>query len=286
MIRKVCYFLFALLALMVVAKMIKGCTSAVKPVAMKTALAVAEVKTGNALRLYYEVWPPFIAENPMTNRNGYCLDIIRQIFPQVTFISEERGMKVMIETLRDQAQGATVNYGQHPNLKEFPHSRTPIVFYTLGIYTLRSNPWVYSGEASLDHLRLGYSSDYLESTFVANHWKRYQKDAQHVMRFDDENSSSFDWANMVIAGKLDAFILTIDSRTWANANSNLELIDTFRSSGPVDHVPLFLTVSGKDPVFAEQVLKEFEAGMLRLREDGTLARLRQYYGISEMEELK
>ena len=39
-------------------------------------------------------------------------------------------------------------------------------------------------------------------------------------------------------------------------------------------------VSGKDPDFAKRLVGEFEAGFRRIKENGQLRRIREYYGVS------
>lgn len=85
------------------------------------------------------------------------------------------------------------------------------------------------------------------------------------------------WGHIrALAGDCDAIVLTLAAARWDADNTNLVLRDDFRDAGPIQQVPLFLTLSPKNPS-APAILEEFEQGMARLRADGTLDRLHALY---------
>ena len=87
MIRKLCYLLFGILVALCALKAItaakarRASTPApVPPSAEETATPLA----GNALHIHYQPWQPYAGHDPISGRDGYCLDVIHRIFPQAT----------------------------------------------------------------------------------------------------------------------------------------------------------------------------------------------------------
>lgn len=286
MIRKLSLILLlALVALVALGLLKKQRARRAAAGARPAAEAVAQsTRAGDALHVHYTLWPPYTAENPVTNRNGYCLDILRRIFPGATFERDDREMAGFVSLFAEEPACATVNFGRHPDLKGLPQSAEPIAFYDVVVLSPRARPWRHTGPESLEGIRLGYSAGYLESPAVAAHWARH-KDNPARARLLPRGTGTADWARVALAGEIDAFVATEATGAWSDDWSNLALRDRFRASAPIDRVPLYLTLSGKDPAFAERVLQEFAEGMARLRREGVLERLRRHYGLPEQRPL-
>ncbi len=282
MIKKVSFILLIL----VVALLVLGVLKKKKQrsmVAQATVVAVADPsveRLGNALRIYYPFRPPYTSENPVTNRNGYCLDVLHRIFPNATFVRKDCELPELVASLKDNATAALISVGAHPLVKGYPQATRPIGYYNVVILTPRHSSWRYTGPESLEQIRLGYTGDYLEAPIIAQHWEKHQNNPERVKHFTYESSLS-DWMKMALAKEIDAFVATEATGTWEDAHSNLDLIDTFRISKPIARVPLYLTLSNADPAFAERVLEEYAEGLQRLLQEGTLSRLAQHYDLPD-----
>ncbi len=282
MIRKLCValvvLLIALFALkgMAVLKARRAIAPAV-PAAAPAPAAVAEALAGNALHVHYQPWQPFAGHDPISGRDGYCLDVLRRIFPGASFAYDEfPSDAALIAHLADSRECATVTLGKLPELEGFPQSKTPIAHYAITIISPRSGDWVYTGPDSLAGIRLAYSRSYLEVPLVAEHWARCRDNPARSLLLPDDSGIA-DWLALAREGKCDAIVLTLAGENWDAGNTNLDIRDDFRDAGIVAEAPLFLTLSPRDPAFAARVLAEFERGMARLEADGTLARLRALY---------
>lgn len=282
MIRKLCIALVVLLIALFALKgmaVLKARRAAVPPMPATPAAptAAAEALAGNALHVHYQPWQPFAGHDPISGRDGYCLDVLRRIFPDATFAYDEFPTDAaLIAHLANSRECATVTLGKLPELEGFPQSKTPIAHYAITIISPRAGDWVYTGPDSLADIRLAYSRSYLEVPFVAEHWARYRDDPAHHLLLPDD-SGIVDWLALAREGKCDAIVLTLAGENWDADNTNLDIRDDFREAGDVASAPLFLTLSPQDPAFAARVLDEFERGMARLEADGTLARLRALY---------
>ncbi len=282
MIRKLCFMLFiALLALLAIGlfkKHKKRTAEAVQVIAEET--TPLKALAGNALRVRYSFWPPYAAENPVTNRNGYCLDVLRRIFPQATFIRDDRELPEAVPVLSEDPAAAFVIFGKHPLLKDFPQSTEVFGFYNVVIFSPRQKAWRYAGPDSLETICLGYGADYLEVPLVADLSAKYQNDPTRIKCFPFGSKMNV-WMALAEKGEVDAFIATEATGEWDDAHSNLVLRDAFRASEPIARMPLYLTLSGLDPAYAARVLQEFDDGIRRLEREGVLTRLRQHYGLPE-----
>ncbi len=278
MIRNACILLVGLLAALFALKAFVSLRARrAAPAAPAAQGAPAEALAGNALHVHYQPWQPFAGHDPISGRDGFCLDVIRRIFPGATLGYDEHPTDAaLFAHVADSADCALVTLGKHPDLAGFPQSKTPIAHYAITIVSPRASRWAYRGPESLEGIRLGYSRSYLEAPLVAEHWARHRDDPGRVLLFPDD-SEVRDWLPRALAGECDAIVLTLAAARWAADNSNLVLRDDFRDAGAVQMVPLYLTLSPKDPAFAAAVLEEFERGMARLEADGTLARLRAFY---------
>ena len=251
MIRKLCYLLFGILVALCALKAItaakarRASTPApVPPSAEETATPLAGKQ-------------PYAGHDPISGRDGYCLDVIHRIFPQAILAYDEHPTDAqLIAHVADSPECALVTLGRHPDLQGFPQSKTPIAHYTITVISPRKTPWRYTGPESLESIRLAYSRTYLDAPLVAEHWARHKDDPKRALLLPDDTS--------------------LAAARWDADNTNLVLRDDFRDAGPIQQVPLFLTLSPKNPS-APAILEEFEQGMARLRADGTLDRLHALY---------
>ncbi len=281
MIKHVCVLLAMALAVLLVAGLAKKQKQRAR-VAAAVATVVEEApvaRVGDQLQIYYPFWPPYSAENPVTNRNGFCLDVIRRIFPKADFIRCDRELPDLVAILKENPAAALVNFGAHPMLEGFARSQAPIVRYNVVVLSPRARSWRYAGAASLEEICLGYGVDYLEVPLVAQHWAANRENPARAKCFPQGSGMAI-WMQAAQAGEIDAFIATEATGEWDDDHTNLEVRDQFRISEPIDSVPLYLTLSNLNPEFAEAVLAEFAAGLERLAADGTLDRFHRDYDLT------
>lgn len=93
-------------------------------------------------------------------------------------------------------------------------------------------------------------------------------------------------AGEVIAGRADGFVSTkalqSDSRSIGFTAGKMLVL---RASKPIGTVEIFFKVSNRDPKLAGTILEAWERGLKRIEKSGELARLRDYYGITEAKTL-
>lgn len=276
MIRKLCYLLFGLLVALCALKALTAAKARRAAAPAAPAEEAAPPLAGDALHIHYQPWQPYAGHDPISGRDGYCLDVIHRIFPRAVLAYDEHPTDAqLIAHVADSPDCAIVTLGDHPDVDGFPRSKTPIAHYAITVVSPRKSAWRYAGPDSLEGIRLAYSRTYLDAPLVADHWVRHKGDPKRVLLLPDDSTVA-DWLPRALAGECDAIVLTLAAARWDADNTNLALRDDFRDAGPIQQVPLFLTLSPKNPD-APAILEEFEQGMARLEADGTLARLRALY---------
>ena len=155
MIKKINIALAIAFAAMFAMKGLKNLKEAsAKRAAAQDRAAVQQEESQLAPHVCYGYWAGYTLENPISNRNGVLLDIVRAIFPKATFRHIHGEVKDFAKVLREDPHAVLVGFGSHPALKEFPSAPTPLMTCPLVVMTLRTNPWYYEGVESLNELRI------------------------------------------------------------------------------------------------------------------------------------
>ena len=229
----------------------------------------------------YGYWAGYTLENPISNRNGILLDIVRAIFPKATFRHVHGDVKDFAKVLREDPHAVVVGFGNHPVLNEFPSAPTPLMACPLVVMTLRSNPWYYDGVKSLEGLRILADEAFLDYKVIRDLHERAGQDSERL-RIMPSTVSKVVMAEMVAKGEADAFVIadlvnvkgaTIDGL------ASVRFLQHFRKSKAIADDGTLLHVSGADAEFAKRVVEEYEAGLRRIDKNGMRLRIFEYYGV-------
>ena len=234
-----------------------------------------------APNICYGYWAGYTLENPISNRNGVLLDIIRAIFPKATFQHVHGDVKDFAKVLREDPHAVVVGFGNHPVLNEFPSAPTSLMACPLVVMTLRTNPWYYDGVKSLDGLRILADEAFLDYKVIRDLQERAGQDSKRL-RIMPSTVSKVVMAEMVAKGEADAFVMA-DLANVKGASidgmASVRFIQHFRKSKPIANDGTFLHVSGKDADFAKSVISEYETGLQRIEKSGERRRIFEYYGL-------
>ena len=252
-----------------------------KRAAAQDRAAVQQEESQLAPHVCYGYWAGYTLENPISNRNGVLLDIVRAIFPKATFRHIHGEVKDFAKVLREDPHAVVVGFGSHPALKHFQSAPTPLMACPLVVMTLRTNPWYYDGVKSLDGLRILADEAFLDYKVIRELRERAGRNSDRL-RIMPSTVSKVTMAEMVAKGEADAFVMaelanvkgaTIDGLATAR------FIQHFRKSKVIANDGTLLYVSSKDAGFAKDVVKAYEAGMRRIEKNGMRRRISEYYGI-------
>lgn len=230
-----------------------------------------------APNVYFVFFPGYTLENPITNRNGILLDIVRAIFPDSKFIgmSEEDMAELHGKLLADE-RAVVLGYGDNSVFKDVPRAPTPMAKCPIVLMTQRSNPWRYEGFDSLTKISIGAENGYLDYKVIRDllELTAQCKANLRVVPYEELRE-------LVVKGEVDAFV-TADS---PGSDDDLVIDPTsvrhmhsFRKSKHIGSTDYLFFVSGKDPDFALKAIDDYEAGMRRIAESGQLRRICEYYG--------
>ena len=229
---------------------------------------------------YYAYWAGYTIENPISNRNGMLLDIVKAIFPNATFRRLYGDVTEFAQHLREDPNAVVVGFGEHPDLKNAKTAPTPIMYCPIVLLTLRTNPWRYKDVSSLEGVRILANEAFLDYKVLRDLLAKYGKDSPYL-RIMPASVSKEKQAEMVANGEADAFVSTgvNNSEVIMDGIASTRILQQFRKSDPIGNDGTFLYVSTKDASFATNVVAEYEAGLRRIDASGQLRRILEYYGM-------
>lgn len=233
-----------------------------------------------APNVYYLHWTYFAAEDPISNRNGVMLDTIRAIFPNARYTMLRGGPEVFAKKLSEDPRAVVVGFGFHPVFKDFLAAETPLAYGKAILMTLRSNPWRYEGESSLDKVRIVMNSDFLDFKLLRERYERLGPDSP-LLRVFSPSTSQAELAAMVESGKADAFLVGGEKGGDGIAadTMSVSILQHFRKSDVICRGDALLYISKLDEGFAKDVLEAYEAGIRRIEASGERRRIFDYYGL-------
>lgn len=280
MIKKINIFLAVVFALLFGLKGLKEIRNAREREAAAEAVSSEEERAGSELapNVYYVHWAYFAAEDPISNRNGVLLDTIRAIFPKARFMAFDGSPGDFAAKLREDPRAVVAGFGVHPAFEGCRAAATPMGYGTCILMTLRSNPWRYEGEESLDQLRIVTHPAYLDYSALRKRHERLGDDSP-LFRVVPPETSKMEQAAMVESGEADAFVASGDAGNKGVAidTMSIRILQHFRKSAEISRDDILLYVSTLDEQFARDVLDAYEEGMRRIDASGERSRIFEYY---------
>ena len=232
----------------------------------------------------YGYWAGYSVENPISNRNGVLLDIVRAIFPNAVFRNVHGAVKDFAKILRENPKAVVVGFGEHPDLKGVRRAQTPLMKCPLVLMTQRTNPWRYKGPESLDSLRIIANEAFLDYKVIRELRERFGGDEKHL-RIVPSFCTKVELAEMVEKGEGDAFVMAgrknakSEDDVSTDGFTSLHILKAFRQSDVIGNDGTFLYVSGLDDALAGRIIDEYEAGIKRIDANGERRRIFEYYGM-------
>lgn len=283
MIKKINVALAIAFAVLLAVKGLKQLKTAATTSSATRQNAVARQSEVSSLapRVYYGYWSGYTLENPISNRNGILLDIVRAVFPKATFRHVHDNVEAFAKIMQEDPTAVVVGFGSHPALKDFPVAPTPLMHCPLVLMTLRTNPWHYKSPASLDGLRIVADEAFLDYKVIRDLYARVGRDSGRL-RLLPSTVTKVELAEIVEKGDADAFVMADLTNVEGAAMDGLmsvRFLQRFRKSRAIANDGTMLYVSGKDADFAKRVIEAFEAGIRRIEKSGERRRIFEYYGV-------
>ena len=272
---------FAVLLTVKGLKQLKDAATARSATRQNVAAAQQADVSSLAPHVYYGYWAGYTLENPISNRNGILLDIVRAVFPKATFSHVHGNVEAFAKIMQEDPNAVVVGFGKHPELKKYQSAPTPLMHCPLVLMTLRTNPWRYKGAASLDELRIVSDEAFLDYKVIRELHARVGKNSDRL-RLVPSTVTKVGLAEIVEKGEADAFVMAdlmnVEGATLDGLTS-LRFLQRFRKSKVIANDGTMLYVSGKDADFAKRVIDAYEAGIRRVEKSGERRRIFEYYGV-------
>jgi len=282
MIKKINIALLVCCGLLFGMKIMIGCAAKIRSGAQPDGseeVQSPEEKSQLAPTIYYTRRAPVFAPNRVTNRNGVLMDVLREIFPQARFVGDVDVSSAHLarDVLEKVPSGVTAEYGDVPDLADFPSSKMPLGIGMVCLYLPRTSTWTYNGPNSLDALRIGFDSDFLACSALADFKRKWRDVPGKVVVLDISHLETEKLGKMVDEGKLDAYADVQISAYVSMKSDDAKTFVKYRRSAVIGQVPLFFRASRLDPEFSKRLIADFENGMRRIIRNGVLLRIFSYY---------
>ncbi len=280
MIKKINILLIVSVAVLFGLKLLLDAVDGMKKTSTVSADMANREVSDLAPTVYFYQWRPYSCVDPITNRNGLFLDIIRAIFPKAKFVCRGDDISDYVQFLDEDPTAVCVNYGEHPYLSKHPTAKTPIGSHRLLLYLPRTSKWRYAGPESLDKLRIGVEDDDLDSKCIRELRKKWKDDPKHI-RVVAGHDSEEQACLLAERGEIDAFVTNNEDILQVQHHTARRMVQGFRTSEPIDQVDVLFRVSGKNPELAKRMIDAFDNGMKTIRRTGELKRILEYYNSSK-----
>lgn len=279
MIKKLNILLLSLVLAMLVAKFAVDRLSAVRGGSAAPRTASSVLNAGFAPRIVYRELVSIAMVNPMTQRNGCVLDVMKAIFPNGTLDERKLDVASTSDLLKRDPHAVCVTYGDHPLLRDFPHAPTPIAEAEIVLYTPRTLEWSYDGPASLSKIKIGFVEGYEDCPNLLRLYEASLKTDNPMILFRHSDKYYRDPLSAVLDGVVDAVALLRTDYSSETIGVTVKTLFKFNVSPAIDKVPFLLTVSKADPEYAQALIAAYESGYKVLEDSGALRRIREYYRI-------
>ncbi len=230
---------------------------------------------GTTLILASDVWCPYVCDQAPESP-GFIVEVAQQVFAQ-------QGYQVKYQNLNwaRAIQEARVGHihgilgafrGDAP---DFIFPEQPIAAVSSYFFTLKDNPWRYSGLESLAQIKIGAIVDYDYGDQALNRYLQRYKFTYRVNLLSGNNLPLARGIQMMLNKRLDAFIET-PPVFWYTSKA-MGLAHHFKAAGPVhDQENIYIAFSPAHPL-SEKYAQILNQGITRLKQSGEFQRLQQKY---------
>jgi len=284
MIKKLNALMLVLVAVMVMAKLaLKSSRKKSVRESGETFVCAQARNAEFAPTVHYFDLPGLSLVNPLTNRNGYLLDVMRAIFPRARF----EGMSVPdLAEIGEEVKRGTDTLVMAPlmvpELLEklgLVLAKTPLYNQDVVVYTLRPSEWNYTGVGSLRELKkLGMRAELARMPAMKG---LVEKMGERLRIYKRGEAGYERFSQALLSGEVDGYLMQRqNSKLAATEDGGLTGDMTFnlRCSPPVGEVPVVPAVPNADPDRAKKLIEAYERGYREIEASGELRRIREYYG--------
>jgi polar amino acid transport system substrate-binding protein len=239
----------------------------------------ATTATPRAITVCSDPWMPYAGSGVPGADEGYVLAVTREAL-------RRGGLEIRYVAIPWSRCLADVEAGRWDAIacadlheaKGVVYPEQPVGLNGPAIFTLAGSTWRYGGVASLERLRIGAVQGYTFTDEIDGWLAAHAKDGQHLyLAAGSEPLRRL--MEMLAAGRLDAIVENSLVAAWTAHQAGRPpgfLRDAGASWAPV---PIYVAFSSRRPD-AAALARAFDAGILAMRADGTLARLLARYQIA------
>ncbi len=245
-------------------------------VATLIAVLLSPLASADTIRLRADAWFP-VNGDPDAEQPGFAVEALRTIWTQAGHQLDYRLMSWgrSLEAVRNGSADCVIGAykADAPDLR-FPAQE--LGRDGVGIYVRAGDDWRYSGIDSLDRRTVGVISEYS----YGDDLDPWLADSANATRIQMAYGADALEGNIrkLLAGRID--VLFESPMIMNTALSKLDLARFVRLSGEAKPpTPFYIACSSTDPRAAEW-LRQFDEGLIGLKQSGQWRQLREAYGLT------
>lgn len=251
------------------------------------ALAVAVLLHGGSaaagtVTLVADEWPPFNMA-PGGERQGYMVDIAREVFEPLGFTVEYRTMSWVralddvMAGVHDGVIGATRSEARGLVIPEESLGVDRLV-----LYVRKDSQWRFEGLPSLESVRLGIVKGYGYEASIANYVSAHADNPDRIYMISGTKPLER-LLGMLLLDRIDVVLDT--EASLRHVAAELGVLASLRPAGRLDGAErLFIAFSPARPD-ARELAQDLSEGVRRLRASGRLQQILNHYGVEDWADL-
>ncbi len=229
-----------------------------------------DTMTGKGLTVYYIASYPYAMKNRISNHNGCAYDLIQDILPEADFAEWNGTGPELLNHIQNDPSAAVLAHSLNPFPADMISTKEDAGFARLGIVAQRKLDWKYTGLASLEAVKLAYSSAAASLPFLREYHAKYRKPLL------DSHSYLFDLYHLEKEHGCKAFIVDLDHFSWAINETSATLAEYYSPVYEIANPPYklyFPAANGQAQQYADYVDQKLK----NARQDGSYQRIMQFY---------
>ncbi len=227
--------------------------------------------TGKGLNIYYIACYPYAMKNQISNHNGCAFDLLKVILPEASFIEWNGSPKTLLDQVKKDPAAALLTYSVPAELQDMIRTKEALGTARLGIVAQRKLDWNYTGPASLEQVKLAYSSSALFVPLIAEYHKKVQKPLL------DDHNYLFDLQHMEKGHGCKAFVVDLDHFAWAICETSAALAEYYNPKYEIASPAYNLLISPANREQANRYAAYIDKKLKAAKKDGSYQRIMQYY---------
>ena len=234
---------------------------------------------GREIVLLADQWCPYNCD-PSSDHPGYGVEILREVLQASgsTLVYRTMNWTRSVEEVRVGHADAVIGMTRD-EVRGFVFPQEPVGMSALGFIVRSDSDFHYTGPRSLDGHVIGLAAGYVFGGPAGDYIRQNQADRARVQVVPGDEALALNLRKLR-AGRID--LVVDDANVLARLLSTVGSADGVKLAAAVDATPVYIAFSPASPD-SGALVRNFDAGVRRMRASGRLAEIMARYGIRDWE---